>query len=86
MEFLQYAYVFLWAALAVMVVVVGRREGLLAYIMAAFFVFMAVWYGLRAFGGFPVFDGAPGIAFKCTAVVFALAIAAVWFFRRRKGK
>lgn len=86
MNFLQYAYVFLWVILAAMVIIVGRREGILAYVMAAFFVFMAVWYGLRAFGGLPMFDGALGVAFKCTLGAFALAIAAVWFFKRRKGK
>ena len=86
MEFLQYFYVFLWAALALLVLIVGRREGALAYVMAAFFVFMAVWYGLRAFGKIAMFDGALGIAFKCVLGAFALLLGAVWFFKRRKEK
>ncbi len=77
MEFLQYATVFLWAALAVLVLVVGRREGLLAYVMAAFFVFMTVWYALRAFGGIAMFDGVLGIVFKCVLGAFAVALGLV---------
>ena len=86
MEFLNYAYVFLWAILAVMVIVVGRKEGLLAYVMAAFFVFMTVWYGLRAFGGIAMFDGVLGIVFKCVLGAFAAALAVIWILKRRAGK
>lgn len=84
MEFLQYAYVFLWAALAVAIVIIGRKEGLLAFVMAGFFVFMAVWYGLRAFGGLPVFDGAWGIVFRIVLGVFAVALGVVWYIKRRR--
>ena len=86
MEFLNYAYVFLWAILAVMVIVVGRKEGLLAFVMAAFFVFMTVWYGLRAFGGFAMFDGALGVVFKIVLGAFAAALAVIWVLKRRAGK
>lgn len=86
MEFLQYATVFLWAALAVLVLVVGRREGLLAYVMAAFFVFMTVWYALRAFGGIAMFDGVLGIVFKCVLGAFAVALGLVWFFKRKSNQ
>ena len=56
MSFLNYAYVFLWAALAVLVLIIGRKELVLAALMSAFFVFMTVWYGLRAFGGIAMFN------------------------------
>ncbi len=85
MSFLNYAYVFLWAALAVMVAVVGRKEGLLALVMAAFFVFMTVWYGIRAFGGVAMFDGVLGVVFKCVLGAFAAAMAVIWIAKRRKG-
>ena len=85
MSFLNYAYVFLWAALAVMVAVVGRKEGLLALVMAAFFVFMTVWYGIRAFGGVAMFDGVLGVVFKCVLGAFAAAMAVIWIIKRRKG-
>ena len=85
MSFLNYAYVFLWAALAVMVAVVGRKEGLLALVMAAFFVFMTVWYGIRAFGGVAMFDGILGVVFKCVLGAFAAAMAVIWIAKRRKG-
>ncbi len=86
MEFLNYAYVVLWAILAVMVIVVGRKEGLLAFVMSAFFVFMTVWYGLRAFGGFAMFDGVLGVVFKCVLGAFAAALAVIWILKRRAGK
>ena len=85
MSFLNYAYVFLWAALAVMVAVVGRKEGLLALVMAAFFVFMTVWYGIRAFGGVAMFDGILGVIFKSVLGAFAAAMAVIWIIKRRKG-
>ena len=85
MGFLNSAYVFLWAALAVMVAVVGRKEGLLALVMAAFFVFMTVWYGIRAFGGVAMFDGILGVIFKCVLGAFAAAMAVIWIAKRRKG-
>lgn len=86
MDVMHYIYVFLWAALAVMVVIVGRKEGPLAYVMAAFFVFMTVWYGLRAFGGINMFDGALGIIFKCVLGAFAAALAVIWILKRKNGK
>ena len=85
MSFLNYAYVFLWAALAVMVAVVGRKEGLLALVMAAFFVFMTVWYGIRAVGGVAMFDGILGVIFKSVLGAFAAAMAVIWIIKRRKG-
>lgn len=86
MDFLQYFYVFLWAALAVAVAVIGRKEGLLAVLAAAFFMFMAVWYGIRAFGGVAMFDGVPGIVFKCVLGVFAAVLLVVWITKRRGQK
>ncbi len=86
MEFLNYAYVFLWAALAIMVVIVGRKERLLSCAIASFFVFMAVWYGLRAFGGIAVFDGVLGIVFRCVLGVFAVLLGVIWYLSRRSKK
>lgn len=86
MDFLQYFYVFLWAALAVAVAVIGRKEGLLAVLAAAFFVFMAVWYGIRAFGGVAMFDGVPSIVFKCVLGIFAAVLLVVWITKRRGQK
>ena len=84
--FLDYFYVCLWAALAVAVAIIGRKEGLLAVAATAFFVFMAVWYGLRAFGGIQVFDGTPGIVFKVVLGVFAAVLLVVWITKRRGQK
>jgi hypothetical protein len=86
MELMQYVYVFLWAALAVMTVIVARKEGLLAAVMAAFFVFMTVWYGIRAFAGINMFGGALGIVFKCVLGAFAAALAVIWIIKRKSGR
>ena len=58
-EFLQNMYVWLWAALAILMIIVGikyrhEHQGLLAVLMAVFFIFMTVWYGLRTFAGYPM--------------------------------
>ncbi len=54
--------------------------------MAAFFVFMTVWYALRAFGGIAMFDGVLGIVFKCVLGAFAVALGLVWFFKRKNNQ
>ena len=53
-DFLQYGAVALWAVLAVLTFIIGRKQGAVGYMLSVFFVFMAVWYGLRAFGKLPV--------------------------------
>ena len=60
-EFLQNMYVWLWAALAILMIIVGikdrhEHQGLSAVLMAVFFIFMTVWYGLRTFAGYPMFE------------------------------
>ena len=82
MDIMQYFYVFLWLALAVLVVVIGRKEGILAVVMALFFVFMAVWFGLRAFARIAVFDGVLGIVFRCVLAAYAVALGIVWYVKR----
>lgn len=86
MDFIQYIYVYLWAFLAVMTIVVGRKEGALSFVMAGFFVFLAVWYGIRAFAGIAMFDGVLGVIFRCTAAAFAVAMGLVWYLKRRGKK
>ena len=86
MGFMPYFYVFLWAALAVLTLIVGRKEGALTFVMAGFFVFMTVWYALRAFAHLPMFDGALGVIFKCVLGAFAVLLGLVWFFKRRSQK
>ena len=73
-DFLQYGYVVLWAALAALTFFIGRKQGLIGYLLSVFFVFMAVWYGLRAFGGLPVFDGVLGHVFRGVLIVFLFVI------------
>ena len=46
-EFLQNMYVWLWAALAILMIIVGikyrhEHQGLLAVLMAVFFIFMTL--------------------------------------------
>lgn len=82
-EFLQYACVFLWAALAVLTFFIGRKQGLYGYLLSVFFVFMAIWYGLRAFGGLPVFEGVAGFIFRGLLIGFLLIIIMLWWKSRK---
>ena len=82
-QFLQYGYVFLWAILAVLTFFIGRKQGLVGYLLSVFFVFMTVWYGLRTFGGFAVFEGVPGFIFKGLLVVFLVVIVFIWWKSRK---
>ena len=78
-EFMQTACVFLWAALAVLTFFIGRKRGLYGYLLSVFFVFMAIWYGLRAFGRLPVFEGAAGFIFRGLLIGFLLLIILMWW-------
>ncbi len=82
-DFLQYGYVVLWAALAALTFFIGRKQGLIGYLLSVFFVFMAVWYGLRAFGGLPVFEGVPGYIFRGSLILFLLVIVYIWWRSRK---
>ena len=83
MPFLSYFYVFLWAALAILCFFIGRKMGLAGYLLALFFVFMTVWYGLRAFGGLPVFEGVAGVVFRLVLVAFLGVIVVIWIRSHR---
>lgn len=85
-QFLQYGYVFLWAALAVLTFFIGRKQGLYGYLLSVFFVFLAIWYGLRAFGNLPVFEGVPGYIFRGVLVVFLLVIVFIWQKSRKENQ
>ena len=85
-EFLQNIYVWLWAALAVLMIIIGiKYQGLLAVLMAVFFIFMTVWYGLRTFAGYPMFEGTLNIIFRCILGGFLVVLGLIyWFTRKRK--
>ena len=81
-EFLQNMYVWLWAALAILMIIVGikyrhEHQGLLAVLMAVFFIFMTVWYGLRTFAGYPMFEGTLNIIFRCILGGFLVALGLI---------
>ena len=88
-DFLQNFYVYLWAALAVLMLGISikykgstRATGL---VLTIFFVFMTVWYGLRSFGGIAMFDGALGIIFKVILGVFLAALVIIYLVSRHIG-
>lgn len=82
-EFLQSGAVFLWLALAVLTFIIGRKQGAAGYLLTVFFVFMAVWYALRAFWGLPVFDGMLSYVFRGILLVFLVIIVFVWYNGRK---
>ena len=83
MEYLQYFYVVLWVALGVLCVFIGKKHGAVGYMLAGFFGFLAVWYGLRAFAGLPVFDGVLGIAYRVVLLAFLGLTVWVWYRGRK---
>ena len=84
-QFMQYAYVFLWAALAVLMIFIGRKYGVFGYLFSLFFALLTVWYGLRAFGGLPVFEGVPGFIFRGLLIVFLAVIVYKWWRSRKSS-
>ena len=83
-DFLQNAYVFLWAVLALLMFFAGRKQGPIAYVLSIFFVFMTVWYALRAFGGLPMFEGTLSIVFRCVLGVFLALLVLVYLISKRR--
>lgn len=87
-DFLQNIYVYLWAVLAILMFATAVKNrkafGATALVLALFFVFMTVWYGLRTFGGYAMFDGTPGIIFKAVLGVFAVILVIAYLIYRKK--
>jgi len=64
---------------------ISPRTSGLAVLMAVFFIFMTVWYGLRTFAGYPMFEGTLNIIFRCILGGFLVALGLIyWFIRKRK--
>lgn len=83
-DFLQYVYVFVWGILAVLMFFTGRKHGAFAYVLSLFFLYMGVWYGLEAFLGLPMFDGAFSIIFRCVLAVFLILMIGVCIVAKHK--
>lgn len=87
-NFMQNIYVYLWAALAILMFATAIKNrksfGAMAFVLALFFVFMTVWYGLRTFGGYAMFDGILGIVFKAVMAVFLVCLVAAYLIYRKK--
>lgn len=85
-DFMQNAYVFLWAVLAVYMLVMHKRIGAVAFVLSGFFAFMTVWFGLRSFAGIAMFDGTLGIIFRCIVGVFLAALILIYILSKYKSK
>ncbi len=85
MDFLQYFYVILWAALAVLMFFTGRKQGAFAYMLSGFFVFMTIWYGLDTFSDYNMFEGVMSLVFKGVMLVFLVLFILVYFLLKKKN-
>ena len=85
MDFLQYFYVILWAALAVLMFFTGRKQGAFAYMLSGFFVFMTIWYGLDAFSDYNMFEGVMSLVFRGVMLVFLVLFILVYFLLKKKN-
>lgn len=85
-DFLQYFYVFLWGALAVLMFFTGFKQGAFAFVMSLLFVFMTVWYALRAYAGLPMFEGIYGVIFRCVLGGFLALFVIVYIVKKRNNQ
>ena len=85
MDFLQYFYVILWAALAVLMFFTGRKQGTFAYMLSGFFVFMTIWYGLDTFSDYNMFEGVMSLVFRGVMLVFLVLFILVYFLLKKKN-
>lgn len=85
MDFLQYFYVILWAALAVLMFFTGRKQGAFAYMLSGFFVFMTIWYGLDTFSDYNMFEGVLSLVFRGVMLVFLVLFILVYFLLKKKN-
>lgn len=85
MDFLQYFYVILWAALAVLMFFTGRKQGAFAYMLSGFFVFMTIWYGLDTFSDYNMFEGVMSLVFRGVMLVFLVLFILVYFLLKKKN-
>ncbi len=82
---IESTYVFMWGALSLLMYFVGKKHGAFGYIFSILFTFMTVWYGLRSFAGFPMFDGVLGIIFRCALAAFLAALTAVYIAKKLRS-
>lgn len=80
---MQTVYVFMWAALAVLTFILGFKHRKTFFMFTVFFVFMSVWYALKAFWNLPVFEGALRWVFTGVMLLY-LAVAVLLWIRDRK--
>ena len=89
-EFIQNIYVYLWGVLAILMFAVAAKNrktfGATALVLALFFVFMTVWYGLRTFGGYEMFEGNMGIIFRVVMGVFLIFLVIAYLIYRKKSQ
>ncbi len=89
-DFLQNAYVFLWAILAIVIFAAALKSQkstrAMAFVLSLFFVFMTIWYGLRSFGGYAMFEGTMGIIFKAVLGIFLAALVIIYLISKRKSR
>lgn len=87
MEFMQHIYVILWGVAALLTFAAGiKQKEPFAFVVSVFFVFMTVWYALRTYGGYPMFDGELGVIFKIVMVAFLVLLAGYMVFARLRSK
>lgn len=89
-DFIQNIYVYLWGVLAILMFAVAAKNrktfGAMALVLALFFVFMTVWYGLRTFGGYEMFEGSLGIIFRVVMGVFLIFLIIAYLIYRKKSQ
>lgn len=87
---MQNIYVYLWGVLAILMLAISIKNrktiGTMSFVLTMFFVFMTVWYGLRTFGGYAMFEGTLGIVFRVVMGLFLIFLVAAYLFYRKKNQ
>lgn len=94
-NFLQDIYVYLWGVLALLMFIIAvkyirraetRRVGVYAIVVGAVFVFLSIWYGLRTFGGYQMFDGTFGIIFRIVLGLWLVFVIGFGIYSRKRSR
>lgn len=80
------SYVFVWAALAVLTVILAIKHEKIFFVFTGFFVFMTLWQSLKAFWKLPVTDGALGWVFRGVMIAYLVVAMIIWIRAIRTKK
>lgn len=77
-------YFLIWAIIAVYLFAIAKKTSKLCYVLADFFLFMSVWYGVDSFSEIDMFSGPLGITFRCLVAAYLVALIIAYIIIKKK--